>query len=214
MNHPSQPFISTPAPIPLSWCSAADLCRLFGVLKIRTVLDLRTEQEAADDNGDNDIGSFVRHARNETLAADGTEMSVNQMPTVGAVAAASVRASAFAARTEANRTAGVIAPIAENSSSIGTDKDGEADVPPPPPPAADSSGGGADLAGITADEVFDALDLNSSGDITKAEFIKGKCTSSTANIEYHASFLPCGIPEGLTTGRTVMLVVRCRSGVV
>ena len=110
MNHPSQPFIRTPTPIPLSWCSAADLCRLFGVLKIRTVLDLRSEQEAADDKGDNDLGRFIRHARNEAPEApDGVEMSVNQMPTVGATAAAApARAAAIVARAEAHQTAGMV----------------------------------------------------------------------------------------------------------
>ena len=49
-----KPFLLPPLPAPLH-CSAVDLCRLFGVLKVRTVLDLRSEQEAAADKGDNDI---------------------------------------------------------------------------------------------------------------------------------------------------------------
>lgn len=63
-------------------------------------------------------------------------------------------------------------------------------------PALPQQGGGddpTDLENISADEVFDALDLNHNGDITKAEFIRGLCKSVRA-----ASFV--GLPQKIRGG--------------
>lgn len=137
---------------------------------------------------------FIRHARNEaTPTADGTEMPVEEMPTVGATAAAAARASALAARTEARRMEGIIEVSAPSSDSAdGADGSSAAARGA----GAAAAGGGddpTDLENISADEVFDALDLNHNGDITKAEFIRGLCKSVRA-----ASFV--GLPQKIRGG--------------
>ena len=169
------------------------------MLKIKTVLDLRSAAEASEDKGHNDFARFIRHARNEASAAGGVEMSVEQMPPVGAAAAAAARASAFAARREANRKAGAVDLIADVN--VDTDGAGGGDV--------GGSGGAAaaaadvDLDNITADEVFDALDLNSNGDITKAEFIKGQRWHCAHNRPPYSAALfespVCGMPRAASS---------------